>query len=61
MNEKICKNCEHYVKHYVRLYKEDGRFRYSFVNCGHCVYPRIKKREPTHKACEHFKCREGKN
>ena len=28
------------------------------MNCGHCVYPRIKERVPDHKACEHFVERE---
>ena len=52
-NLKICNNCAHYRRHYVL-----GRERCTPVNCGHCSYPRIKRREPDNPACEHFEYRD---
>ena len=54
-NEKICKNCAHYRRHYI-LDKQ----RCTPVNCGHCIYPRIKKREPNRAACEYFEYRDNR-
>lgn len=48
-NSKICKYCVHYRRHYI-LDKE----RCNPVNCGHCAYPGIKRREPGTEACVHF-------
>jgi len=50
MTEKICENCKHFIQHYRKAKKN-----YYKINCGHCVYPLIKKREATHKACAHWK------
>lgn len=51
--ENICKNCRYFRQHYVKF----GR-RYDEIYYGHCVYPRLKKRECAAKACEYFKSRE---
>jgi len=53
MNPQTCKTCTHYRQHY--LY--DGE-RCHTVNCGHCVYPRLKARAPGTKACAHYEPRE---
>ena len=49
MEEKICKTCTHYRRHYI-LHKD----RATAVNCGHCVAVRLKKRKPDDTACEHY-------
>lgn len=52
MNSDICKNCVHYRQHYIL-----DEQRCASVNCGHCVYPRIKHREPHAKACSYYELR----
>lgn len=47
--EKICRNCEHYVRHFVFLGSS-----FSPIAHGHCTYPRLKNREADCKACKHF-------
>lgn len=49
MNEPVCKTCIHYRQHYVL-----DEQRCTSVNCGHCIYPRVKHREPNTKACQHY-------
>jgi len=48
--DKCCKNCKHFRQHYIKSGK-----RYNKIHYGHCVYPRLKKRETDQKACEHYK------
>lgn len=49
MDEKRCKDCEHYIQHYAM----DSRKIYR-VYCGHCrIFIRGKK-YPDKKACEQF-------
>lgn len=50
MKEIICKNCKHFRLHYIKL----GR-SYREILYGHCVYPRLKRREATTKGCHYFK------
>ena len=51
-NEAVCANCERYHQHYGL---RPGSKRYvEPINCGHCVYPRIKDRKPGTAACEHY-------
>ena len=50
MEQKMCKDCEHFYQHYV--YDQN---QYHSANCGHCVYPALKDRRPETKACVHFK------
>lgn len=47
--EKICRNCEHYIRHFVSLGKS-----FSPIDHGHCTYPMLKNREAGCKACKHF-------
>ena len=49
-----CKNCKHFRLHYVR--RCDGF--YMSLEYGHCVYPRLKHRQPHTLACVHYKPRE---
>ena len=44
----MCVNCQHFHQHYIR----DGKGHVA-VECGHCVEPRIKNREPWD-SCQHF-------
>lgn len=37
--EKTCGTCKHFAQHYRKWGKG-----YHEVNCGHCKYPRLKKR-----------------
>ena len=49
MKEQTCAECQHFRQHY----GFDGQ-QYEWLNCGHCVFPRIKKRLPDTRACEQF-------
>jgi len=49
MDSQTCKTCAHYRQHY----HYDGE-RCFVVNCGHCVYPRLKTRQPNTKACGNY-------
>ena len=52
MNNSTCKNCAHYRQHYII-----DEQSCTTVDCGHCIYPRIKHRQPRHPACGHYVCR----
>ena len=52
--DKICKDCKHFRQHYIKF----GR-SYQEISYGHCVYPRLQKRESDTPACEHYKPRNG--
>jgi len=49
MTNNICKNCTHFLQHYA--FDNRKIFR---VYCGHCTFPKIRRRKPHTKACEHF-------
>ena len=49
MNENICQNCIYFRQHYVL----DSQSAMK-AECGHCVFPRIKRRRPGQVACAHF-------
>ncbi|MEG1569500.1 MAG: hypothetical protein RR349_08100 [Oscillospiraceae bacterium] len=53
MEEQICKACKHFRLHYIKT----GR-KYHELTYGHCVYPRLKKRNALQKACEYYKNKE---
>lgn len=44
----LCVNCRHYYQHYTHTGEA--------VQCGHCVYPRVKTRMP-YDTCNHFQLR----
>ena len=50
MEENTCKECVYFFCHYIR---EKGR--YQALHCGHCIYPRLKRRESGAKACRYFR------
>ena len=49
MNTPKCQTCVHYRRHY--LLDSQGC---TATNCGHCVFPRTKHREPGHPACSKY-------
>ena len=49
MDKHICRECQHYRQHYLLDY--DAAMP---VNCGHCIFPRLKKRKPQASACQYF-------
>ena len=54
MEEKICRHCKHFHQHYVI-----NTQMCIAINCGHCVYPRIKHMRAEKQACKHFTEREA--
>jgi len=52
--EEVCANCKHYCQHYSLGSKLSSPY---WVNCGHCIFPRLKNRKPDCKVCEHFELR----
>lgn len=50
MEQQQCNTCTHYIQHYAKI----NHTGYQAVNCGHCIYPRLKSRKPDSPACEHF-------
>ena len=41
--EQVCCNCKHFIQHY---YNDTDFRRFTAVNCGHCMHPRCKHRNP---------------
>jgi hypothetical protein len=48
--EKICGNCRHFRLHYIKY----SRGTYRALLYGHCVKPRLKKRNASEKACSYW-------
>ena len=46
-HEKTCGTCRHFRRQYKKL--AEGTFR--AIQCGHCVYPRLKPRQADMLAC----------
>ena len=53
-HEHKCEKCVHFRRHYIM----DKHMYYQPISDGHCVYPRLKSRKNTDKACEHFEVKE---
>ena len=49
MESNTCKDCTHYLQHYVL-----GKTKIFRIYCGHCTYCNVRRRLPDSKACEHF-------
>ena len=49
---KTCETCGHFRQHYTKFKK-----KYGMINCGHCIFPRLKTRKPYEKACKHYKAK----
>lgn len=45
----VCKTCVHYRQHYIL-----DEQRCTPIACGHCVFPRLKHREPSTPACHRY-------
>lgn len=54
MNVPKCNTCLHFIQHYVRARRS---YRKSYY--GHCVYPRLKRREIDSASCKYYKPREA--
>ncbi|MPM70325.1 hypothetical protein SDC9_117280 [bioreactor metagenome] len=52
LGEPACETCKYFVQHYYKL--EGLKNPFIKVNCGHCIYPRLKKCEPCSAVCEHY-------
>lgn len=46
----VCGTCKYYCQHYIR-WKDEKRF--SALDHGHCIYPRVKNRRPD-QTCPHW-------
>ncbi len=51
MDDSKCGNCYYFRQHYVLFCGT----RFDPIPCGHCVYPRLKHRNPNTYACVHYK------
>ena len=49
MKTSGCSNCAHYQQHYTL--DKPHLFR---VYCGHCTFPKAKRKLPDSNVCEHF-------
>ena len=54
MSNFTCKNCTHFHQHYILSDQHANP-----IGCGHCSYPRQKKRKPDTPACKHFQAKTG--
>lgn len=56
MNTPTCKTCKHFTQHYTL-----DEQTCMPVDCGHCCYPRLKKRVPDTPACANYElCEKAK-
>lgn len=51
MEAKTCAGCKHFIQHYVKHAPD----RYFPIRQGHCIYPRVKRRDRDTPACEKFR------
>ena len=49
MTSETCKTCKNFHHHYTL---SEGRIMRVF--CGHCTYPKVKRKRPFDKACENY-------
>lgn len=47
--QKTCKSCKHFRQHYIKHGNS-----YNEISYGHCVSPRLKKRDSETPACENY-------
>lgn len=52
MEQYLCKDCSHFRQHYIL----DAN-SCTAIDCGHCVYPRLKHRHARAPACANFSLR----
>lgn len=49
MEKMTCDDCIYFRPHYVKF-----EFYFLKTGCGHCVYPRIKRRDRFSTVCRYF-------
>ena len=50
MENRVCGRCGHYLQHYGLT---GGKlFR---VHCGHCIFSKVRRKQPDTMACENFR------
>ena len=49
MEKTFCKNCVHFRQHYAL----DKRHIFR-VYCGHCTFPKVRRKRPDAAACEQY-------
>lgn len=50
MEDRMCKNCKNFRLHYIKY----ARGNYYGLKYGHCVKPRLKKRNCDDRACKYW-------
>ena len=53
MEPYLCKDCSHFRQHYIL-----DASSCTAIDCGHCVYPRLKHRRAHAPACSSFALRD---
>lgn len=48
-HSNTCETCKHYTQHYIKT-----EYGYREIYCGHCVFPRIKNRDPYERKCSRY-------
>ncbi len=55
VERKTCETCAYFIRHYGK--RKD---KYYPLACGHCITPRVKRRDPDTPACGYYReSREG--
>ena len=49
MEEKRCGSCHYFLQHYTL-----DRRKIFRVHCGHCIFDRVKRKQPDTKACVNY-------
>ena len=49
MNEKTCIDCKYFFRHYLKNKKA-----YNEMDCGSCLFQKLKHKNVDDKACEYF-------
>lgn len=49
----LCINCEHFCQHYIRGGPPIFTIWWCPLDCGHCIYPRLRDRK-AYDTCKHF-------
>lgn len=55
-----CSDCKYFLQHYIKTDMPNWMtdHGYTKANAGHCIFPRIKNREPGTLACKYFELKE---
>ena len=47
--ERICIDCKYFFRHYI-----ENKKVYRAIDCGSCLFPKLKDKNVDDKACEYF-------